>query len=373
MTMKGTQKTLLLVGGGHAHLHILKRLQSESIRGVRVVLVSPAPFQYYSGMIAGYVEGLYSMEEIRCDLRRLALAADVTFIEDMAAALDPIKQILYTDKTNLALGYDAISFDIGSQVGGTHIPGSREHGMLIKPVERFVQTIESVDWSERIVIVGGGATGIELSLALLARSRKNGVKSAISLISSGPLMEKAAGTISKKITEMVQVKGIHVYSNDPVVSVQLKHAVLRSGMQMPFDRLLWLTGPEAPDLFAKAGLRVNNKGYLHVNQTLQAIDFPNVFGAGDCIAIDGYPAIAKAGVYAVKAAPVLWNNLNRFFDGRHLMKYRPQPHYLSLLSTGQMEAFLLYRNLIVHGSWCWKLKTWIDKRFMRQYQSTNLK
>jgi NADH dehydrogenase FAD-containing subunit len=149
-------RKLLLVGGGHTHLHILKKLQQNRIPNVEVTLLSPSPVQYYSGMLSGFVEGLYTEEQIRVDLRMLCEASGVSFIQDRAVSVDPVNQTVIMYRTGRMLPYDAVSFDIGSEVTATDIPGTKMFSIRVKPMELFVQFIDHLELSDRIVVVGGG-------------------------------------------------------------------------------------------------------------------------------------------------------------------------------------------------------------------------
>ncbi|SED09350.1 FAD-dependent oxidoreductase [Paenibacillus sp. GP183] len=358
-------KTLLLIGGGHAHLHILKMLQSEPLPNVKVVLISPSVYQYYSGMISGYVENLYTLDEIRIDLRRLSQSASIQFIQDIAVLVDPAKRILYTEQSG-SWSYDAISLDMGSVTAQTATPGVKEHAILVKPMDRFVHLLEKLKSAEQIVVAGGGSSGIELSLAIRASGGRK--TKHVSLISTEALMLNTGHHTSLKLTNIFKQKGVRLCVGDAVTSVFSDHVCLKSGAKLQCDELIWVTGPEAPSLFAKSGLNTDDHGYMKVFPTLQSTEYTNVFGAGDCISIIGYPDLPKSGVYAVKEAPVLWSNLKAYFRGIAMKKYHPQKRSLSLLSTGNREALFLYGSMAMHGRWCWKLKRHIDKAFMDKYR-----
>lgn len=359
-------KTLLLVGGGHAHLHILKHLQKRTFSNVRTVLISPSEHHYYSGMFSGFIEGLYTMNEIRISLVSLTHRAGVQFRKDRVVSVDPVNQTVKTERGD-ELSYDAVSFDVGSSPAGLDIPGAVEYATTIKPYETLAELPKKIDRAEQIVVVGGGASGVELSLAIQSRLQQS-EKPSVRLISAGELLENGGIRISRKITEMIRRKGIQVFANDPVSSISSSSVHLISGRNVPFDLLLWLVGPQAPIIFSKGDHIADKNGYLQVNAKLQSPVYPNIFGAGDCITITEHPELDKAGVYAVREAPVLWDNLQRFFEGGRLQPYRPQPSYLSILSTGHEEGFLLYKGLSFHGAWCWRLKRRIDQAFIRKYQ-----
>jgi pyridine nucleotide-disulfide oxidoreductase family protein len=360
-------KHLILVGGGHAHVYILKQLQHQQRPDTRITLISPDRYQYYSGMFSGYMEGMYGLDDIRIDLIKLCNQANVDFIVASAKSLDHKKQEILISKDE-RIRYDWISFNIGSRIAHDTIPGLDEANALIKPNFRVPKIKDALTAKERIVVVGGGASGIEMSLSLQANRNRKNMNTPVTLVHSGRLLESYGTRTSRHITDIVQNKGVSLIQNDPVISVHENDLLLKSGSRIPIDGLLWLTGPSAPRIFQESGLRTDAQGYLLVNVHLQSVFYPNIFGAGDCIGMEAHPNLRKAGVYAVREAPILWFNLQRYMDGGALRRYRPQSAYLSILSTGNEEALLLYRGLIFHGRWCWKLKRRIDTSFIRKYQ-----
>jgi pyridine nucleotide-disulfide oxidoreductase family protein len=359
-------KHLILVGGGHAHIYILKQLQHDRLPHTRITLISPDPYQYYSGMFSGYMEDKYDLEEIRIDLRLLCERANVQFITASADQLDIQTQEVLTC-CGKRITYDLISFDVGSLAMNPKIPGLKESGAFIKPNYKVPQIKNSFETEERIVVVGGGLSGIEMSLSLQSKRNQLNRKVAVTLIHSGQLMKSYGRRISKQITDIVKNKGICLIENF-VNAVEGKHLILKHGNDLRFDKLLWLAGPTAPRIFKESGLPVDAQGYLLVNDKLQSVSYPNIFGAGDCISIQSSPDLHKAGVYAVREAPILWNNLKQYLNGTTLKRYRPQSNYLSIISTGNEEALLIYQRLSFHGSWCWKLKRRIDTSFMEKFK-----
>lgn len=359
---------VVLVGGGHAHVYILDKLRNERWPNTIVTLISPDRYQYYSGMFAGYVEGLYTLNEVRIDLVPLCEAANINLVTDSVVNVDSDRQEVITS-SGTRMEYDAISFNIGSRIASSNIPGVEERAVLIKPNFMISKLKDLSQARERLVVVGGGASGIEMSLGLQAYRKGSAFSHPVTLITSNQLMDDSGVQAVRKITKIVQRKGIHLIQNDPVVSVQEKSIELQSGKSIAYDELVWLTGPAAPPLFRTSSLPTDDKGYLSVNENLQSAAYANMFGVGDCIAMESHPSLHKAGVYAVREAPVLWSNLTSYLAGKRLKKYIPQSQYLSILSTGKGEALLLYRGLSFHGMWCHRLKRHIDRSFIRKYQS----
>jgi pyridine nucleotide-disulfide oxidoreductase family protein len=355
-------KNVVLVGGGHAHVYILKQLQFGKWSETQVTLISPDRYQYYSGMFSGYVEGYYGLKEIRIDLAKLCQAANINFIKDSVDRVHPEQQEIVTSN-GTRMKYDAISFNIGSHIANTNIPGVQDYAVLIKP-NQLISGLKDLSLSnERLVVVGGGASGFEISLALQASRSSLGLTHPVTLISAGHLMKYTGKQGSRKAEKIVRSKGINLIQNSAVISVLENRLELQSGDTISYDGLVWLTGPAAPPLFRTSGLPTDSKGYLSVNDNLQSVAYENIFGAGDCIALN----LPKAGVYAVREAPILLSNLERYLSGSRLRKYRPQSQYLSILSTGEGEAVLLYRGLSFHGRWCFRLKRYIDSSFVRKY------
>lgn len=348
-------------------MHILNQLQSVHLPGIRTILISPSGFHYYSGMISGYIEGLYKLDDIRISLDRMTQRAGIEFLKSRVVSLDPAERTVLTDRGEV-VSYDVVSFDIGSQPAGLDIPGAGKLATALKPYETIPKLPEEIDRAKRIVVVGGGASGIETALVIQARRYHTGNIESVILISAGELLPKSSAYVTGKMTGIVREKGIRLHTNDTVTQVFPNQVQLNSGKCLPYDRLLWLVGPRAPTIFSKNEDLIDEKGYLLVDDKLQSVKYSNIFGAGDCITITGYPNLDKAGVYAVREAPILWHNLRNYFGAGGLRCYKPQRSYLSILSTGGHEALLQYKGLASHGRWCWQLKRRIDEAFVRQFQ-----
>ncbi|WP_176222166.1 FAD-dependent oxidoreductase [Tuberibacillus sp. Marseille-P3662] len=358
-------KHLLLVGAGHAHLYVLKKLQRQALSGVRVTLLTPNDHQYYSGMLSGCVEGIYSIDQIRIYVGQMVERAGIQWIKDTAVSIDPDRKTVLTSQGESVL-YDAVSFDIGSLTSGVELPGVLNYTETLKPNYRFPVLLEKVRSAENLVIVGGGVAGTELSLSLQTWRNKNG-KKPLSLVSTTALMARGAPYVSQRVQNLLNHKGVKLYLYQRADQVMKDRIVLApSNEEIPFDALLWVTGPRPPELFTKSSLSVD-KGYLLVDKTLQAKHYPSVFGVGDCIKIAEEPPLAKAGVYPVRQAPFLWKNLKRFFKGKPKRRYQPHFSFLSILATGNREGLMLYLGCAFHGRLVWLIKTIMDRRFIWLY------
>ncbi|WP_270179145.1 FAD-dependent oxidoreductase [Alkalihalobacillus sp. CinArs1] len=358
------KKKLLLIGGGHAHLYVIKKLQEEAI-DAEVSVISPSEHQYYSGMFSGFMEGLYEFEKIRIHIPTLAKKANVTFIKGAALSIDAEAKVVLTEKGDI-VPYDVLSIDIGSYTGGIDVPGVRQHALRIKPTYRIEEVVSKLWDADEPVVVGGGAAGIEMALSLHAKRRSEDAP--VTLVTQSTLLAGETEKATSKIQEIAKEKGLRVYEHEKVSNVTSSHVITAGGKQIAYDELLWLTGPKAPGIFQTSKLPVDPQGYLLVEDTLQVREYPAIFAAGDCASIKGFPKLPKSGVIAVRQSKVLWDNIKSFIKGEDGTRFQPKQSYLSILSTGNREGLLLYSNLSFHHHLSWKLKNKIDRKFVETYK-----
>lgn len=367
------KKKLLLVGGGHGHLYVLKQCITHKIEDTQVVLISDGPRQYYSGMASAYMEDLYQEEAISVDLKPLCDLGGVTFIQGRVQSFDPIKKFVVTTD-GVSHHFDMVSFDTGSTTMTDQMPGAQDFAKKVKPLAELTEVKKMIQSAEKtllnIVLVGGGASSVELGLAMKKYGTRLGQGLSITLVTGlGGLLQTYPDKLQDYGQQVLSDNGLKVLSGDRVSEITESHVRLASGGQEAYDIVLLATGSGAHDFYKASGVKVNPKGYMLVNRHLQNVDFPYIFGIGDCIAFDAYDYVTKVGVYAVKEGPYLWQNLIRYGQKQPLKTYVPQKKYLSILSTGQKTGVLEYHGLVAHGQWVWRLKNWIDVKFIEQFQS----
>lgn len=367
-------KTLVLVGGGHAHVHVIKQLAKEPLDDVQVILISTNKKQYYSGMASAYLEGLYTEADFSFNLPRLCAQSGITFIEDTVMAIDPGGNSLET-VAGLRLAFDILSLDSGSELAGKTIPGAQEFAHLIKPLGNLIgikKALVAADRPLNIVITGAGAAGVEIALSIRCLATQNGQSVTITIIEAGPeIMPGYQPGVKQACQKRLAEANIILLSNQRVSEITSKDLRLASATLVPYDLIIWAAGATASRFYREAGLPVDQGGYLLVQPTLQAVDHPNIFGAGDCIAFKDYDYVKKVGVYAIREAPVLWENLRNSLAGKPLVRYQPQKSYLAIINQGDRYGLLSYRGLVLKGRLVWRLKDRIDRRFMTSYQAAS--
>ncbi|XQY92958.1 NAD(P)/FAD-dependent oxidoreductase [Metabacillus sp. HB246100] len=346
---------IVLIGGGHAHLGILRSLRKKTIIH-KVTLISPSSFQYYSGMFSGFTEGIYTEDDIRVNVQLLCQEANVQFIEDTIEQIDPQTKKVMGRKGSYS--FDLVSFNIGST-------SKAFDTNKIKPNFHFTKEISIFRASERPVIIGGGAAGIELALSTLAWRRRHNEENPVILISSTPILSTYGEKASKRITDVARKKGLLIYENQRVKEVASTYILTDKEEKIPYSHVLPLTGPTGHELFKSCS---SSHDFLPVTSYLQHPTYPYIFGAGDCIEIEDDSTLPKNGVYAVRQGPVLWDNMNHYLENKPLNTFTPQKQFLSILSTGDKEGLLVYGTFSFHGRIAWKLKHYIDHKFMEKHR-----
>ena len=364
-------RELVLVGGGHSHVEVLRRFALDPPAGVRVVLVSPARYTPYSGMLPGLVAGHYAFRDAHIDLESLARFAKAAFLCDAAAALDPTAKTL-----RLASGretaYDVASIDIGSTPVRAGIAGAK-HAIAVKPVDAFLahlDRLEALALEKRlgsIAVIGAGAAGVEILLALQYRLSRTGHRTAFSVVADTPAILPGHRPKVRRIFERVLAeRGVTVYAGAGARRIDRDGVETADGTRIASDAVVLATGASPASWPRDAGLAVDAHGFIRVGGTLQTFSHPDVFAAGDIASMDDHPR-PKSGVYAVRQGPPLAENLRAALAGRPLSRFVPQKDALALISTGDRYAIASRGPFVLEGAWVWKWKDRIDRGFMARY------
>lgn len=366
---------LLLVGAGHVHLEILRRLVLEPSPDLETTIVSLEPSHVYSAMTPGYLAGQYAIEDITSDVPAIAGRAGAACIIGCAARLEPAgrRVVLHDGRT---LSYDLLSLNIGSLLAGAGADGARA-AQRIKPITRSVMLKERLDAlaaaggpaPARVVVIGAGAGGVEVACAAAAVMDRAGRPREVTLLDLGDRVPAGYDRrFQRRVARALDALGIRRRLGVRATRVRSEAVELDDGTTLPSDLAIWLTGPEGAPLLAASGLPTDPRGFLWTDDTLRSVADPRVFAVGDCGTPAGHPTLAKSGVYAVREAPVLWRNLLAATHAERPATFRPQRDFLSILNTGDGRALLHYKGIVSWSRWAWRLKDRIDRRFMRRYR-----
>jgi selenide, water dikinase len=363
---------LVLVGGGHAHVRVLKGFGMRPMPGVRPTLITRDLETPYSGMLPGYVAGHYNFAECHIDLVRLARFAGARLIRDEAIGLDRAGRQVLT-RGHPPIRYDFVSLDIGSTPRPDDVPGATEHTVPVKPIDRFAVRWEALLARAaalgqlRLAVVGGGAGGVELALA--AHHRLAGLLSAppgVTLVTREALLPSHNARVRRRFARLFGARGIRLVAGNPVVRVERGRLVLADGAAIGFDEALWVTEAAAAPWLAETGLPLDPGGFVETDETMRSPADPLVFAVGDVASMRGHER-DKSGVYAVRAGPHLAANLRRVVAGTAPRRAVLQRRALALIGTGDRRAVASRGPFAAEGAALWRLKDRIDRRWMRRY------
>jgi selenide, water dikinase len=370
-------RRLLLIGGGHSHVEVLRRFGLAPEPGTELVLVSPQPLTGYSGMLPGLIAGHYTTADAHIDLVGLARDARCRIMQTAVNGMHFDARLAFCDDGS-TLEYDIASIDIGSRPGTLDVPGAAAHSLGVKPIERFMRRWTAVleraragklPDGFRIAVVGGGAAGVETLLAMQHRMNATGSRATFALLSATEeILPAHPPSVQRIFRRVLNDRGIALHAGHAVNEVDAHSVCTDGGGRIGADLVVWATGASAPFWPRACGLAVDDQGFIRVEPTLQSVNRTGVFASGDIATIDDH-ARPKSGVFAVRQGPLLAGNLRRALRGAPLHGRVPQRQALALISTGDRHAVASRGWLTLEGDWVWRWKDWIDRRFMRRYRA----
>ncbi|MBK9520772.1 MAG: selenide, water dikinase SelD [Rhodocyclaceae bacterium] len=373
-------RDIVLLGGGHSHVGVLRNFAMQPQPGVRLTLICSDPHTPYSGMLPGYIAGHYDYDEVHIDLSRLAVFAGARFIAAEATGIDlAARKVLLRGRPPIA--YDRLSINIGSTPQVSQVPGAAEYAVPVKPIyqfnQRWLALLERVrrhSGRTTVAVVGGGAGGVELTLAMQFRLRnelraldRDPDELQFHLFTSDDeILPTHNPGVRRRFAEVLRARQVKVHCGAPVSEVAAGRLLVGSSAWTEADEIIWVTRAGGAHWLRSTGLALDDEGFIRVNDNLQSVNDPLVFAAGDIAAMDNHP-LEKAGVFAVRMAKPLTENLRRSVADLPLIAYTPQRRWLALISTGDQYAVASRGALGFAGAWVWQWKDWIDRRFMRRF------
>lgn len=373
-------KDLVLIGGGHAHVAVIKSFGMKPIPGVRLTVISRDVHTPYSGMLPGYVAGHYTHDEVHIDLRPLAQFADARMYHSEVTHIDTINKTVVCNNRP-AVPYDILSINIGSTPRIGNIVGAREHAVAVKPINRFVERwnvlleriIEQAG-PHRICVVGAGAAGVELLLAIQFRLKneldalgRGAEELKFDLVSkSAEIMPQFPDAVRRRFVQILKDRNVTVHTGVEATKAEDGALLLSNGEQLNVDETLFVTAAGAAPWLKESGFEVDEHGFVKVQDTLQVLSQPDIFAVGDAAAVVNHPR-PKAGVFAVRQGKPLADNLRRVLLKKQPKPFTPQSSILALISSGDQYAVATKGPFSFAGKALWTWKDWIDRRFMEKF------
>jgi len=373
-------RDIVLVGGGHSHVGVLKHFAMNPEPGVRLTLICRDTHTPYSGMLPGYIAGHYSYDEVHIDLRRLAEFAGARFFSDEAVGIDHREQQVLC-RSRPPVPYDQVSINIGSTPHMGEVSGAQDNAVPVKPIHRFngrwetlLERVKHHPGETRIAVIGGGAGGVELLLAMqyrlqreLTRLGRDPAELTFSLFTrSESILPTHNRRVRRHFLKALEARSVDLYTGTEIVALDKGRLQTAAGEWQSADEIVWVTNAGGADWLRNTQLDLDESGFIKVNDKLQSLSDPKVFAAGDIATQVNHPR-EKAGVFAVRASRPLADNLRAAVLGKRPREYRPQAQWLALITTGDRHAVASRGWFYMAGDWVWRWKNWIDQRFMAKF------
>lgn len=361
------RKTLLLVGGGHAHVAVLADWIRRGVpSGARAILLTPQPHLRYSGMVPGWIAGQHPRDAGLVDVEKLARRAGVQLVLDRCVAVDPDARRVTTAGGD-EIAFDLASFDTGGEGRAAALLGDDPRVIDVRPIAAFVDRLAERPAITRAVVAGGGAGGVELAFALRNQTRNRaGAPADVDLVAGEDgVLPGFASAVQRHVVRALERQGIALHQAD----ARLEGGAIMAGdvALEPADTIIAALGSAAPGWARESGLAVDAAGFIAVDARQQSTSHPHIFAAGD-VAARADRMLAHSGVHAVFAGPVLAANLRAAVAGKSPRKtYHPRWNNLYLMNTGDGRAIASYGPLAAEGRWVLRLKHWIDRRWIAKY------
>ncbi|MEM6304282.1 MAG: selenide, water dikinase SelD [Pseudomonadota bacterium] len=358
---------LLLIGGGHAHALVLKAWGMDPLPGARLTVINPGPTAPYTGMLPGHVAGHYARDALEIDLVRLCQHAGARFIDGRVIGIDRFRRAVTVEGRG-QIFYDVASFDVGI-TAEMALPGFAAHGIGAKPLDRFADRWRAFrdqaaagEVTPSVAVIGGGVAGCELAMAMQFALREKGLSPEVTVIEAGPQITGVSAAARAVLRAELDARGIHLLCGAAVDEVTEDHVVLNDGSRVPARFVVGAAGAFPHSWLRQTDLPLED-GFITVGADLGVKGDAHLFAVGDCAHLSHAPR-PKAGVFAVRAAPVLHHNLRAVLSGGVRRRFVPQKTYLKLISLGGKSAMAEKFGRVVKGPAMWRWKDWIDQRFM---------
>lgn len=349
---------LLLLGAGHAHLGVLRLWSGGQRPPGRIALISECPHAWYSGMLPGLLAGLYRTEQCRVPLQGACAAADVTLMTGQVVGLDPtINSVTLANGRRVSASW--LSLNLGSQPRTPKGAGGEIELLPVKPFAAFLE-----GWSQwqqtpqALAILGGGAAGVELALALAPQVP------ALALLSAGQLLVGHPASLRLRALRHLAEAGVTVQEGVAVDAIHGDALVAGDKVVWCGQRVILATGAGPLFWLRETGLACDERGFIRIGSTLQSLSHPRIFATGDCASLPDTP---RSGVYAVRQGPILAANLRAALQSRPLQRFVPQRHALALLADGQGGALMSWAGVTCEGARLGRWKDRLDRGFINRH------
>ncbi|THB74068.1 MAG: pyridine nucleotide-disulfide oxidoreductase [Desulfobulbaceae bacterium] len=367
-------KHLVMIGGGHAHMVTLANLNTFITNGFNVTVIQPSDYHYYSGMGPGMLGGTYHPDDIRFATRKVVEQAGGTFVRAKAESIDPVNQTVSVTSSDEPIPYDVLSCNAGSFVPQDQFAEASDNIYTAKPIEALLEARNKIiELSQKqpveVAVVGGGPSAVEVAGNVQQLAEHDCQQSVnVRLFGGKKIMSKIAPRIGELCEKYLAGRGVDIVCGSYVERIEGTQITLENGNEYHADIIFHCVGVVPSRIFLESGLATGPDGGLLVNEYLQSVDHPNIFGGGDCIYFEP-GGLDKVGVYAVRQNPVLYQNLMASLEGTELHPFSPGGKYLLIYNLGNGEGVFSKYFVTFGGKMAFTIKDYIDRKFIKEFQA----
>lgn len=370
-------KHVVLLGIGHTNAHVVRMWGMAPIPDADLTCISDRPIATYSGMLPAVLAGQIPPEDMQIDLVQLCASVGARLIIDDVTGIDAsAQQVLFG--TRPSVPFDALSIGIGSVPTMSDVTVEGQSLVKIKPMQTFRERLAAVCDSAiqrianssplRVVVAGGGVAGVEIALCVSPFLSERSPRFQVQMVTRGErILPATEASTSRKAEAVLKEHDIPVTTGFQVAHVDETGIRSVEGTRIEADIVIWATGAAPPPLLQSLALPLSSDGFLATDSTLRTTSGAPIFAVGDTGTIVE-ESLPKAGVYAVRQGPVVWDNIQRLLKQESLRPFVPQRSFLKLLNTGDGRAIGERSGISFSGRWVMKLKEFIDSRFMKMFQ-----
>ncbi len=348
-----TVKTLLIVGGGHASLPVIKMGRKWKKHNISIRLISAKPYLIYSGALPQFMAGFYEWNQTAIDLENLCERYGVPFTAGRVVSVNENKNTVTTSEGS-TISYDYLLLNVGASTRPV-IEG--DNISPVKPMSKLLNLREKlVSGSVRnLLIIGGGAAGSELAMNVSHPEFKHSSNTTI-VDKNDRLLSSFPAKLSDEVTSILKERGVAVLTGKDA----------SSGFISTFDEVILAAGNQPESISINHNFETGAEHRILTEETLRVLGNPTVFAAGDMADVNG-KNYQQIGVHAVKQGVVLRKNIKAAILGRPLTNYKPYFTNPLILSNGPDSAFFIMNRWVLKGRMYAVLKYVLDMRWLDKY------